>query len=153
MKKLLAIVLSLFYCFLAMAQVGTWRNYLAYHDVQNICKADNNLFVLASNGLYLYNLSDQSITTYDKVNGLSDTHITHIAWSNQAKKLIIVYENANIDLIDTNGNVTNISALYSKAMTEDKTVSSITIEGIYAWLQCTFGYVKVNLQKAEIISS
>ena len=150
MKKLLAIVLSLCYCVIAMAQVGTWRNYLAYHDVQNICKADNNLFVLASNGLYLYNLSDQSITTYDKVNGLSDTHITHIAWSNQAKKLIIVYENANIDLIDINGNVTNISALYSKAMTEDKTVSSITIEGIYAWLQCTFGYVKVNLQKAEI---
>ena len=57
MKKLLAIVLSLCYCFLAMAQVGTWRNYLAYHDVQSICKANDNLFVLASNDLYQYNLN------------------------------------------------------------------------------------------------
>ena len=51
------------------AQVGTWRNYLAYHKVQSICKAGDDLFVLASNGLYQYNLNDQSIVTYDKVNG------------------------------------------------------------------------------------
>ena len=150
MKKLLAIVLSLCYCFLAMAQVGTWRNYLAYHDVQNICKADNNLFVLASNGLYQYNLSDQSITTYDKVNGLSDTHITHIAWSNQAKRLIIVYENANIDLIDTDGQIINISALYNKTTTEDKTVTDISIDGVYAYLTTAFAIIKVNMQRAEI---
>ena len=30
------------------AQVGTWENYLAYHELQNICAASNNqLFVLA----------------------------------------------------------------------------------------------------------
>ena len=150
MKKLLAIVLSLCYCVIAMAQVGTWRNYLAYHDVQNICKADNNLFVLASNGLYQYNISDQSITTYDKVNGLSDTHITHIAWSNQAKRLIIVYENANIDLIDTDGQIINISALYNKTTTEDKTVTDISIDGVYAYLTTAFAIIKVNMQRAEI---
>ena len=35
-------------------------------------------------------------------------------------------------------------------MTEDKTVDSISIEGIYAYLHCGFGIVKVNLQRAEI---
>lgn len=134
----------------ARAQVGTWQNYLAYHDVQNICAADHYLFVLASNDLYQYNQNDQSITTYDKTNGLSDTNITHIAWNPQAKRLIIVYQNSNIDLIDVAGNTTNISALYSKTMTEDKTVNKITIDGIYAWLHCPFGYVKVNMQRAEI---
>ena len=132
------------------AQVGTWQNHLAYYEVQNICAADQYLFVLASNDLYLYNQNDQSITTFDKTNGLSDIHITHIAWNPQAKRLIAVYQNSNIDLIDTSGNITNISALYSKTMTEDKTVSKITIDGIYAWLHCAFGYVKVNMQRAEI---
>ena len=75
----------------AKAQVGTWKNYLAYHEVQDIQKAGDYLFVLASNGLYQYNLNDQSIYTYDRTNGLSDTHITHIAWSQQAKRLIAVY--------------------------------------------------------------
>ena len=132
------------------AQVGTWRTYMAYHDVQQICAAGDYLFVLASNDLYQYNQKDQSITTYDKVSGLSDTYITHIAWNPTAKRLIAVYQDANIDLIDVNGNITNISALYSKTMTEDKTVDSLTIDGAYAYLYARFGIVKVNMQRAEI---
>ena len=132
------------------AQVGTWHHHLAYHQVQSICKAGDELFVLASNDLYQYHLNDQSIITYDKINGLSDTHITHIAWSQQAKRLIAVYQNSNIDLVETDGDIINISALYNKSMTDDKTVYKISIDGIYAYLHCGFGIVKVNLQKAEI---
>ena len=132
------------------AQVGTWKHYLAYHEVQDICSTGDYLFVLASNGLYQYNLNDQSITTYDRTNGLSDTHITHIGWSQQAKRLIAVYENSNIDLVDVTGNVTNISALYSKSTTEDKTVTDVRIDGIYAWLITNFAILKVNMQRGEI---
>ena len=132
------------------AQVGTWKHYLAYHEVQDICSTGDYLFVLASNGLYQYNLNDQSITTYDRTNGLSDTHITHIGWSQQAKRLIAVYENSNIDLVDVKGNVTNISSLYSKSTTEDKTVTDVRIDGIYAWLITNFAILKVNMQRGEI---
>jgi len=38
-------------------------------------------------------------------------------------------------------------------MTGDKTVSSIRIDGIYAYLICGFGIVKVNMQRAEIADS
>jgi hypothetical protein len=135
----------------ARAQIGTWRNYLAYSDIQQIRAAGNDyLFVLASNGLYQYNRQDQSIYTYDKTNGLSDTYITNICWCPQAKRLIAVYQNSNIDLIDVKGNVTNISDLYNKLLTGDKTVSSIRMDGIYAYLICGFGIVKINMQRAEI---
>ena len=133
------------------AQVGTWQNYLAYYELQNICAAANKqLFVLASNSLYQYNQNDESITPYDKVSGLSDTYITHIAWNPKVQKLVAVYQNSNIDLIDTKGNVTNISALYTKIMTESKNVNRLIVDDIYVWLDCDFGYVKVNMQKAEI---
>ena len=125
MKRLLAIVFTVCYCYLATAQIGTWRNYLAYHDVQQICKANNELFVLASNDLYQYNIDDASITTYDKVNGLSDTRITHIAWNQKAKRLIAVYENSNIDLIEPDGDIINIDlsegSLVNKTTGESKT--------------------------------
>ena len=152
MKRVALIAFLVFSISLSVtSQVGTWRTYMAYHDVQQICAADNNcLFVLASNDLYQYNQDDQSITTYDKISGLSDSYITHIAWNQQVKRLIVVYKNSNIDLIDTSGNLSNISALYLKSMTDDKTVSKITIDGIYAYLHCGFGYVKVNMRDAEI---
>lgn len=151
MKKLIvALLLCIIQHTLCIAQIGTWRNYLAYDDVQQIQAAGNYLFVRASNALYQYNKQDQSIVTYDKTNGLNDTDITQIRWCQQAKRLIIVYQNSNIDLIDTEGNVTNISALYNKIMTGDKTVSSIRIDGVYAYLICGFGIVKMNVQRAEI---
>ena len=134
----------------ARAQVGTWRTYMSYYEPQQIVKAGNALFVRASNDLYQYNLTDHSITTYDKNTGLSDSYITHIGWNQQAKRLIIVYQNSNIDLMDQSGNVSNISALYRKAMTDDKTVDSLTIDGLYAYLYARFGIVKVNMQRAEV---
>ena len=152
MKKIIIVLLlSIVNCQLSICQIGTWRNYLAYSDIQQIRAAGNdNLFVLASNGLYQYNRQDQSIYTYDKTNGLSDTYITNICWCPQAKRLIAVYQNSNIDLIDLKGNVTNISDLYNKLLTGDKTVSSIRMDGIYAYLICGFGIVKINMQRAEI---
>ena len=152
MKRVIGLVFL--FCHLsfvtAFAQIGTWKHYLAYHDIQSICKADKDLFVLASNDLYQYNLDDQSIITYDKVNGLSDSYITLIAWNQQAKRLIIVYKNSNIDLIDIDGNVINISSLYTKSTTDDKTITSISMEGVYAYLTTPSMILKLNMQKAEI---
>lgn len=134
----------------ARAQVGTWRAFMAYYEPQQIVKAGDVLYVRASNGLYQYNLTDHSLTTYDKVSGLSDIYITHIAWNPQAKRLLIVYQNSNIDLMDSRGEVTNLSALYRKTITGDKTVDSLTISGVYAYLYARFGIVKVNMQRAEV---
>lgn len=152
-KVIIGILLSIVNCQLSIGQIGTWRNYLAYHDIQQIQAAGDYLFVMASNDLYLYNKNDKSITTYDKVNGLSDTYITHIKWCQQAKRLVIVYSNSNIDLIQTNGTVTNISDIYSKAITGDKTINSIYVDGQYAYLACGFGIVKLNVKDAEISES
>ena len=135
------------------AQIGTWRNYLSYAEPQQIQAAGHNLFVMASGALYQYNQNDQSIYTYDKVNGMSDVDIKHIRWCQQAKRLVVIYSNSNIDLVETNGNITNISDLYSKSIIGDKTVNSIRIDGIYAYLVCGFGIVKVNVQRAEIAES
>lgn len=132
------------------AAIGTWRHHLAYRDVQRICKAGDELFVLASNGLYRYGLNDQAITTYDKTNGLSDTNIAHIGWSQAAGRLIVVYANANIDLVETDGDVVNLSALYNKTMADDKTVTDVRIDGVHAYLVTSFAIIKVNMERAEI---
>ena len=55
--------------------------------------------------------------------------------------------------MDLQENVINISGLYNKLITGDKNVSSIRIDGIYAYLICGFGIVKVNMQRAEITDS
>ena len=133
--------------------VGTWKNYLAYSDVQWVEEGSNKLYVLASNSLYTYNKNDQSIKTYDKVNGLSDTDIRFIAWNKTARRLVIIYSNNNIDLLDDRGNVTNVPDYYLKTTMADKTVNGIDMSGAYCYLSTGFGLVKLNVAKAEISDS
>lgn len=133
--------------------VGTWKNYLAYSDVQWVEEGSNKLYVLASNSLYTYNKNDQSIKTYDKVNGLSDTDIRFIAWNKTARRLVIIYSNNNIDLLDDRGNVTNVPDYYLKTTMADKTVNGIDMSGVYCYLSTGFGLVKFNVAKAEVSDS
>ena len=150
---LVAAFILLAYCNALAGGVGTWKNYLAYSDVQWVEEGSNKLYVLASNSLYTYNKNDQSIKTYDKVNGLSDTDIRFIAWNKTARRLVILYSNNNIDLLDDRGNVTNVPDYYLKTTMADKTVNGIDMSGVYCYLSTGFGLVKINVAKAEISDS
>jgi hypothetical protein len=126
---------------------------MAYHDVQQIVKGGNNLYVRASNDLYKYNLQDHSIVTFDKIRQLSDTNIGTIAWNPTVKKLLIIYDNYNIDLLATNDEAFNIGSYYLKTMTQDKKVNNIYIYEQYAYLCTGFGIIKLNMQRQEISES
>ena len=130
--------------------IGTWKNFLAYSNVQWIEKGGNVLYVLASNDLYAYNEKNNSIQTFDKVNGLNDIDIDFIAWNNVAKRLVIVYANQNIDLLTQKGEIVSLPDYYRKAMTDNKKVNSLYTEGTYCYVSTGFGVLKINVGRAEI---
>lgn len=134
----------------AKAAIGQWNAYMAYSDITDIEPAGNMVYVLSSGSLFSYNVNDKSVSVYNKVYPLNDTDIAHIAWCGSAKRLVIIYGNQNIDLLDNNGGVTNISDYHNKSMTEDKTVNNITISGNYAYMSTGFGILKINVRDAEI---
>ena len=130
--------------------IGSWTSYLAYSDINDIAPAGKMVYVLSSKGLFSYNTKDHSIQTYDKMNALSDCNISHIAWCQQARRLIIIYENQNIDLLDEKGHAINISDYYNKSMTADKTVNDLKVVGENAFISTHFGILKLNVSQAEI---
>lgn len=132
------------------ASIGEWKAYLAYHDITDIEPAGKLVYVLSSQDLFSYNVNDKSVYAYNKINSLSDTSIAFIAWNASVKKLIIVYSNYNIDLLDNDYNVENISDYYSKSLTDDKTINDIYMNGQYAYLSTGFGILKLNMRNAEI---
>ena len=147
MRKITSIVLVLLFLAgnITKAAIGEWTTYLAYGSMTDIEPAGNNIFVLSSGSLFVYHVDDHSIDTYDKARQLTDTGIAHIAWCAAAKKLVIVYDNQNIDLLHADDAVTNICDYKNKNMTADKTVNNITINGNYAYLSTGFGIIKLNV--------
>lgn len=132
---------------------GRWRLYLSYNDITEIEPTGKDVFVLASGSVYSYNPDDYTVTTYDKTDVLSNIGISHIAWSKDAKRLVIAYDNSNIDLLSRDGAVTNVPDLYMKESTLDKTINSIYIYGRFAYLSTGFGIVKLNAADGSIAES
>ena len=117
MKKALIALILASITLNVTAAVGDWKIYMSYSEPQQIQETGNYLFVQASNSLYLYNKNDQSIQTFDKATGMSDVVVTNISWNQKAKRLVVVYDNSTIDLIDLQGYVTNVPDLYTQSMT------------------------------------
>ena len=135
----------------AIAAIGDWKAYMAYSEVQEIEQAGNLIFVQASNNLYVYNQNDQSIQTFSKMDYLSDCGIQHIAYNKATKRLLILYNNANMDLMNINNyDVQNLSDYYSAPTTGDKAVNDIYMYGKYAYMSNGFGIIKVNMADGEI---
>lgn len=155
MKKLSLLLLLLYVMSLGLsAQAGRWRAYLSYAEPTEIVEtASGRLYVLASGGLYAYDKADQSLQTYDKTTVLSDCGISHIAWCQAARRLVIVYQNGNIDLLDADGNVVNMPEYRDKQIAADKQVYSVDVSGTSAYLATGMGIVQINVAEAEVTNT
>ena len=153
MNKLFSSILTIMAATTINANAATfdnWKNYLAYGDITDIEPAGNMVYVLSSKALFSYSIKDGRVSTYDKVYPLSDCNISFIAWNNTAKKLIAIYEDYNIDLIDNNDNVFNISDYKDKSTDIDKTVNNVVINGNIAYLCTNFGLVQIDMNEGII---
>mgnify|MGYP002457732387 FL=1 len=129
--------------------IGNWRSHLSYHNVTYTEPAGEIIYALGNNGLFSYNTDDTSIQCYEKANPLTDTEITHIAYSKEYKTLIIIYSDKNIDLLVNNRDVYNLPDYMNKDI-QSKDIYHIHLAKEYAYLSTSFGLVILNLKKKEI---
>ena len=151
-KRFFAIILVLFIAINSRAGIGDWEIYTSFHDATSCRVAGDKIYVLASNSLFVYDKDDNSITTYDKLNSLSDFNIAYIDYCKEIDALVIVYKNANIDILYSNDYVYNISDFKNKILS-NKNINGIDISGKTAYLNTDFGVVVLNLADLEFTNT
>ena len=134
----------------AQNAIGEWQTYLSYHNPTRSEVIGSKLFVLANGDLFAYDKEDNSIRTYSKSLPLSDTEISYIAYQATHKTLVIVYSNANIDLLVNEEDVYNLPDYKNKNMTQDKSVNHACFHKESAYLSTASGILCINLKKREI---
>lgn len=142
--------LALFLCVLCLTataqQIGTWHMYLSYQIATKSVVNGSIIYSLMNGNLLSYDTEDGEVRTYDHMEVLSDVGISHIAYSKEAGKLLIVYNNSNVDLLDGDDNVQNLSALKDKRIL-NKEISSVYVNGSTAYLATGFGFVEVDMKE------
>ena len=130
------------------ADDDNWTLYPSYHNATYCQVVGDKVYVLASGALYSYDMSDNEVRTYDKITTLNDINITHIRYSSFINALVVVYKNANIDILYDDGSVYNITDFKNKVL-PDKTINNIDIQGNTAYLSTSFGVVVLDLENME----
>lgn len=126
-----------------------WQLHLAYHEATEVVSSGSSLYALMNGNLLVYDTSDQSVRTFDKLTGLSDKGIMHIGFSETLKCLVIYYQNNNIDLLYEDGEVVNIPQV--KNYIEYTIVPrDLNVNGDWAAVSTTEGVVVLNIARAEV---
>ena len=155
MRRTVILTLSLLLSVLtatAQTAIGSWRSHAAYHNATQCAKVGEMIYVVSDGSLYSYSIDDEFVECYDKTNLLSDQGIRHITVDEQTNTLVIIYDNANIDLIAPDGEVTNVTDYVSK-VTLDPTVNDIRMIGSNAYIATNFGLTVLNVARAEFANT
>lgn len=158
MKKLNLFIIILTLSLASFAQegisIGNWRTHLPYHKVIDVEPVGNKIYAATEYELFYYDRQDNSINILNKVNGLSDIGISTIRYNQSQRKLFVAYTNANVDLIDWEGNITNMSDIKdNKTIIGNKSINNVFFDGDLAYVACGFGIVVFDLKKEEVKDS
>ena len=152
MKNLFFISVLLFNCFYLKSQntpIYGWQEHLSYNNAVCIAEIKNNIYCGTKNGVFYYNKDDYTLNRLNKITGLSDVGVSSISYDSENDIILIVYNNANVDLVK-NDVVVNLPDIKNKIVIGEKRINNSIIENGIAYLSSSLGLILIDLNNEEI---
>ena len=134
------------------AAIGEWKTYNSYRNATSCRVVGDKVYVLSAGSLYSYGKEDSELHVYDHIDGLSDVRISFIEHSDAIDALVVVYDNANIDLLYDDGAIYNISDFKNKSLA-NKQINNLQVMDSMAYISTGFGIVTLNLKRREFTNT
>ncbi|HOB85342.1 MAG TPA: hypothetical protein PKX27_06535 [Bacteroidales bacterium] len=133
----------------AQTPVGTWSDHLIYNKAEDLAVGSEDIYASTGSSILVFNREFEELRKLSKINGLTETGISTIGWSEENNTLIIAYTSTNVDLV-TDNTIYNIPDISLKYIPGKKVINRIRTKGRYAYLAGSFGIVVIDLIKKEI---
>lgn len=136
----------------AQVGVGQWRDHLPYSKTSCVAASDEKIYVATDQALFTYEKATGEVSKLNSINGLSDVGVSHIRFARDYDKLIVGYDNGNIDVVEGQS-IYNVSDIKRKTIAADKSIRHISFIDQYAILSTGFGIVVFDMERREIKST
>ncbi len=157
-RYILFLIFVIYACLPSYSQIEDWQVYASYSAPVQVQTAGECIYAItkgngtynqATGNLVRYDTSDGSVKAYDCLHDLNDKEIVHISYNKATGRLLIVYTSGNIDLLDADDDVWNISAL------KDNSIPGINVNGIAhvgetAYLCSENGIMEIDCREAVV---
>ncbi len=147
--NLIFLILLLSLVLTGQAPVGSWTDHLSYASARRIAIGNNEIYASTGYSVMIYDKTYSELRKLSRIQGLTETGISSMAFSKEHNTLILSYSSCNIDLVKNN-TVYNIPDIKRKYMPGRKVINKVVTSGRYAYFACSFGIVVIDLVKNEI---
>lgn len=127
-----------------------WRSHAAFTSMDELAVLGDEVYTRSGQSLFSVEKESGLINYHTRLTGLNGARIDHIAHNTTLNKLLITYQDGQLDVMDAAGDVQNISDLYLKQMSLSKVVNDICMYQDKAYLAMSFGILVIDMQKLEI---
>ena len=151
MKKLLSITVFAFILLTLRSQtpVGSWTDHLNYNTAAGIAGNADIIYSSTGASILVYEAGMNEIRKLSPVNGLSETGIASIGWSETNNTLIIAYKSLNIDLVK-GSSIAYIPDIRNRFPYGQKKINRIRTRDNYAYLASGYGIIIADIVRKEI---
>jgi ligand-binding sensor domain-containing protein len=151
MKKIIQILAFLFlhYAFAQVNYSSKWEDFFSYTNVKDFVLAQNKIYAIVDNALFMYNTNTGEVSKISSVNGLSGENTTSIHYSKDFNKVIIGYETGLLEIIDSNNNITIAKDIVNFNYSGNKQINDITEFEGKLYLSTSFAIVVYDLKKSQ----
>ncbi len=154
--KFLFLAVFIFFLLPAHTQdiaIGNWRTHFPVNSMVGVTQNQDEVFYAGKQMILILNKAEQSIDRLDKVAGLTQVGISVIKYYTDMELLLVAYNDGNIDIVDKDRNVVNISDIKRYSLISEKKINHIHFNENFAYLSYSFGLVKLDLDKQEVKST
>ena len=136
------------------SSIGSWQIYPAYTVCTRNIPTGTRVYGLMESKLMAYDTEDETITTFDWLRQLNDVSIQYLHHSAEAHRLILIYDNGNIDLLSTedDNDVINLAQLKNSTL-QNKQVNNVQVYGTMAYICTGFGLLCIDMNEGIVTNT
>lgn len=136
--------------------LGHWENHFNYLSAQHVIPVNDHIFCSTYNGLFSVNPAGQSIKTWSKSEGLTDTGISSMAFNAEDNLLLLAYRSGNLDVVflDKQSEPESIESWpilnETPGLPSNKEIKQVIFRNDLAYLCTSFGIVVLNPKLRQV---
>jgi hypothetical protein len=133
----------------SQVKIGEWTDHLNYSSGKSAVKSGKYIYYSNGSGLAKYNNDDNSVEKLTKINGLSDVGVKLLRLNHFNGDVYVIYENSNIDIIQSDEKIINFSDIKRRTLTGSKIINEIYFDSDFAYVSCGFGIIQFDWRRLE----
>lgn len=131
-----------------------WDDLYSYRTVTDVVELPNEVYLCAAGrAMFTFDYVNREVSKFSKANGLNDVNVTAIERDPLSGRVVVGYQNANIDLLDGDQIINVSDILDSEKFSGRKRINEIYIRNGMAYLATGFGVVELRIESQLILDT